>query len=94
MLIRGWEPIITNLCHQFVRIVQTLLERSCIYSAPCEWNKLSEYIRTSNFDSFMKSDKIMLFTQQYGCLVKIIYILLILWSLLIIVNGSYCYIVH
>ena len=26
----------------------TFLERSFIYAAPCEWNKLSELIRTSN----------------------------------------------
>ena len=45
----------------------TFLERSSIYAAPCEWNKLSECIRTSNFDSFRKSVKTMLFTQQYGC---------------------------
>ena len=30
-------------------------------------NKLSECFRTSNFDSFRKSVKTMLFTQQYGC---------------------------
>ena len=30
----------------------TFLERSFIYAAPCEWNKLSEHIRTSNFDCF------------------------------------------
>ena len=45
----------------------TLLERSFIYAAPCEWNKLSECIPTSTFDSFRKSVKTMLFTQQYGC---------------------------
>ena len=33
----------------------------------CELNKLSEHIRTSNFDCFRKSVKTMLFTQQYGC---------------------------
>ena len=33
----------------------TFLERSFIYAAPCEWNKLSEHIRTSNFDCFRKS---------------------------------------
>ena len=27
----------------------TFLERSFIYAAPCEWNNLSDYIRTSNF---------------------------------------------
>ena len=32
----------------------TFLERSFIYAAPCEWNKLSEHIRTSNFDCFRK----------------------------------------
>ena len=45
----------------------TFLERSLIYAVPCEWNKLSECIRTSNFDSFRKSVKTMLFAQQYGC---------------------------
>ena len=45
----------------------TFLERSFIYAAPCEWNKLSQHIRTSNFDCFRKSVKTMLFTQQYGC---------------------------
>ena len=53
----------------------TFLERSFIYAAPCEWNKLSECIRTSTFDSFRKSVKTMLFTQQYGCWVKIVDIL-------------------
>ena len=47
--------------------LNTFLERSFIYAAPCEWNKLSECIRTSTFDSFRKSVKTMLFTQQYGC---------------------------
>ena len=28
----------------------TFLERLFMYAAPCEWNKLSEHIRTSNFD--------------------------------------------
>ena len=45
----------------------TFLECSFIYSAPCKWNKLSECIRTSTFDSFRKSVKTMLSTQQYGC---------------------------
>ena len=44
----------------------TFLESSFIYAAPCEWNKLSECILTSSFDSFRKSVKTMLFTQQYG----------------------------
>ena len=38
----------------------TFLERSFIYAAPCKWNKLSEHIRTSNFDCFRKSVKTML----------------------------------
>ena len=45
----------------------TFLERSFIYAAPCEWNKLSKCIRTSNFDSLRKRVKTMLFSQQYGC---------------------------
>ena len=45
----------------------TFLERSFNYAAPCEWNKLCECIRTSTFDSFSKSVKTMLFSQQYGC---------------------------
>ena len=45
----------------------TFFELSFIYAAPCEWNKLNEHIRTSNFDVFWKSVKTMLFTQQYGC---------------------------
>ena len=40
----------------------TYLERSFIYAAPRERNKLSEHIRTSNFDCFRKSVKTMLFT--------------------------------
>ena len=36
----------------------TFLERSFIYAAPCEWNELSEHIRTSNFDCFRKSVKV------------------------------------
>ena len=42
----------------------TFLGRSFIYAAPCEWNKLSEHIRTSNFDCYRKNVKTMLFTQQ------------------------------
>ena len=38
----------------------TFLEHSFIYAAPCEWNKLSEHISTSNFDCFRKSVKTML----------------------------------
>ena len=37
----------------------TFLERSFIYAAPCEWNKLSECIRTSTFDLLSKSVKTM-----------------------------------
>ena len=42
-------PSISNKCSN------TFLEHSFIYAAPCEWNKLSENIRTSNFDCFRKS---------------------------------------
>ena len=45
----------------------TFLECSIIYAALCKWNKLSEYIRTSNFDSLRKCVKTILFSQQYGC---------------------------
>ena len=45
----------------------TFLERSFIYAASYEWNKLGEHIRTSNCDCFRKSVITMLFTQQYGC---------------------------
>ena len=34
----------------------TFFERSFNYAAPCEWNKLSEHIRTSNFDCFRKNN--------------------------------------
>ena len=65
MRILTWELIIISLlCHQ---LANTLIEHSFIYAAPCEWNKLSEHIMTSNFDCFRKSVKTMLFTQQYGC---------------------------
>ena len=68
MGILAWELIIISLIYrQLVRIVLTLLERSFIYAAPCEWNKLSEHIRTLNFDCFKKSVKLMLFTQQFRC---------------------------
>ena len=64
-------PPISNYCSN------TFLERSFIYVVPYEWNKLSECIRTSNFDSFRKSVKTMLFSQQYGCWLKIVDILLL-----------------
>ena len=46
MWILGWELIITILlCRQLVRM--HFPERSFIYTAPCEWNKLSECIITT-----------------------------------------------
>ena len=45
----------------------TFLERLFIFDVLYEWNKLSEHIKTSNFDWFRKGVKTMLFTQQYGC---------------------------
>ena len=58
-----------DICDTFISdhcLLTVELDRSFIYAAPCEWNKLSECIRTSSFDSFRKSVKTMLFTQQYG----------------------------
>ena len=37
----------------------TFLERSFIYAAPCEWNKLSEHIRTLNLDCVRRTIKTM-----------------------------------
>ena len=55
MLIFSWEPIITILMPPISKdCLNTFFERSFIYAAPCEWNKLSECIRASNFDSFRK----------------------------------------
>ena len=59
-------PPISKVCSN------TFLERSFNYAAPCEWNKLSEYIRTLIYDSFSKSVKTILFAQQYGCWLKTI----------------------
>ena len=72
MLILSRDPIVTNLiCHQLIRIVQTLfLECSFIYTAPCEWNKLSEYI-------FIHSGRVFKQCYLYGCSVKIIDLLLL-----------------
>ena len=44
----------------------TFPEHSFISAVPCEWNKLSEHIRMSNFDCFRKRVKTMLFIQKYG----------------------------
>ena len=54
----------------------TFLERSFIYAAPCEWNKLSEHIKT-NFDCFRKSVKTMLITQHIWLLTVNVYIIVI-----------------
>ena len=49
--------------HQLIRPAiskdcsNTFLKRSFMYAAACEWNKLSEHMRTSNFDCFRKSVK-------------------------------------
>ena len=67
MLIRGWEqdyhqlimPSIIKDCSN------TFLECSFIYATP--WNKLSESIQLPKFDSFRKSVKTRLFTQQCVC---------------------------
>ena len=54
-------PLVSKDCSN------TFLECSFIYAAQCKWNKLSECIRTSNFDSFRKIIKTIIFAQQYGC---------------------------
>ena len=51
----------------------TFLERLFINAAPCEWNKLSEHIRTSNFDCFRKSVKTMLLHNNMDADCKCIY---------------------
>ena len=61
----------------------TLLDRSFIYAAPYKWNKLSECIRTLNFDSFRKSVKTMFFYRTIWRLTEN--------NVYIIVNGSYCF---
>ena len=60
-------PLISKDCSN------TFLERSFIYVAPCEWNKLSEHIRTSNFDCFRKSVKTILFRNNMHADCKCIY---------------------
>ena len=45
----------------------TFLERSFIYAAPCEWNKLSEHIRTSHLIVSGKVLKQCYLHKQYGC---------------------------
>ena len=61
-------------------------ERSFIYAAPCEWNKLSEHIRTYNFYCFWKSVKTMLFTQQLWMLTVNVYIIVIYG----VITVNYC----
>ena len=58
-------PSITKDCSD------TFLERSSIYAALCEWNKLNEHFRTSNFDCFRKRVKTELFIQQYGAVISV-----------------------
>ena len=55
----------------------TFLERSFIYAAPCEWNKLNECIRTSTFDSFRKSVKNTVIYTTIWVLSEIVDILLL-----------------
>ena len=45
------QLIMMPICKECSNI---FLERSFIYAAPCEWNKLSKNIRTSNFHCFRK----------------------------------------
>ena len=61
----------TRLGADHHRLIMPLIIKDCLKIFlgvhSCKWNKLSEYIRMSNFDSFRKSVKTMLFTQPYGC---------------------------
>ena len=66
-MIRKQSLLCLDLDPQLKCDLSVNFERLFIYAAPCEWNKLSEHIRTLNFDCFRKSVKTMLFTQQYGC---------------------------
>ena len=63
----------------------TFLERSFIYDAPCEWNKLSECIRTSNFDSFRKSGK-TIYTTIWMLSENNVYIIVIY----VVITVNYC----
>ena len=66
------------------------LRRSFIHAAPCEWNKFSEHIRTSNFPNFRKSVKqCYLHSNVYAdCKQQYLYIIII--SVIITVNYCKC----
>ena len=90
------EPYVPDPCSN------NFLQRSFIYSAPCEWNKLIEHIKTSNLIiSRRVLNNVIYYTQQYGCWLKtklhhyyLKYSVVtitentywLLWSLLVIVN--------
>ena len=64
---RRESSVNTRLGSDHHQLIMPPISKDCSNTFPCEWNKLSECIRTSTFDSFRKSVKTMLFTQQYGC---------------------------
>ena len=51
----------------------TFLERSLIYAAPYEWNKLSEHIRTSNLYCFKTSIKTIVDIFHYVALSPLVF---------------------
>ena len=70
----------------------TFLERSFIYAAPCEWNKLSEHIRTSNFDCFRKSGKTIVIYTTIWMLTVNLYIIVIYY--VITVDDCKCILLY
>ena len=59
--------ILFYLCHQLVRAALIhFLERTFIYAASTEWNKLDGRIRKiTNFDSFKRETEITLFLSYF-----------------------------
>ena len=54
----------------------TFLERSFVYAALCEWNKLSEHIRTSNFDCFRNSVNTTIWMLTLNVYIIVIYVVI------------------
>ena len=71
----------------------TFLDRSFIYNAPCEWNKLSEHIRTSNFNCFQKSVKNNVIYTTIWMLTVIVYNIIVIY-LGITVNYCNCILLY
>ena len=64
----------------------TFLKRSFIYAAPCEWNKLSAHIRTSNFDCSKKNVKNKVIYTTIWMLTVNVYIIVIY----VVSTVNYC----